>query len=48
MPGIGEARRKSLLRRFGSLEKIAEATDDQLREAGVNAKTAAELRKALG
>ncbi|MGH7208858.1 MAG: excinuclease ABC subunit UvrC, partial [Nitrospiraceae bacterium] len=47
IPGIGEARRKSLLRRFGSLEKIAEATDDQLRDAGVNAKTAAELRHAL-
>ena len=47
IPGIGEARRKSLLRRFGSLEKIAEATDDQLRDAGVDAKTAAELRKAL-
>ena len=47
IPGIGEARRKSLLRRFGSLEKIAEATDDQLRDAGVDAKTAAELRHAL-
>ncbi len=47
IPGIGEVRRKSLLRRFGSLEKIAEATDDQLRDAGVDAKTAAELRKAL-
>ena len=47
IPGIGEARRKNLLRRFGSLEKIAEATDEQLRDAGVNAKTAAELRNAL-
>ena len=47
IPGIGEARRKNLLRQFGSLEKIAEATDEQLRDAGVNAKTAAELRHAL-
>jgi len=47
IPGIGETRRKSLLRQFGSLEKIAEATDEQLRDAGVNAKTAAELRNAL-
>ena len=47
IPGIGETRRKSLLRQFGSLEKIAEATDEQLRDAGVDAKTAAELRHAL-
>ena len=47
IPGIGEARRKNLLRQFGSLEKIAEATDEQLRDAGVDAKTAAELRHAL-
>jgi excinuclease ABC subunit C len=47
IPGIGEARRKNLLRRFGSLEKIAEATDEQLRDAGVDAKTAAEIRGAL-
>ncbi|MGH7206706.1 MAG: excinuclease ABC subunit UvrC [Nitrospiraceae bacterium] len=45
--GVGEIRRNRLLRTFGSLEKITEATDEQLREAGVDAKTAAELRKAL-
>jgi excinuclease ABC subunit C len=45
--GVGEIRRNRLLRTFGSLEKIAEATDEQLREAGVDIKTAAELRKAL-
>lgn len=45
--GVGEIRRKTLLRRFGSLEKIAEATDEQLRDAGVDAKTAAEIRKSL-
>ncbi|HKW86024.1 MAG TPA: excinuclease ABC subunit UvrC [Nitrospiraceae bacterium] len=45
--GVGEIRRNRLLRAFGSLEKIAQATDEQLREAGVDAKTAAEIRKAL-
>jgi excinuclease ABC subunit C len=45
--GIGEVRRNALLRKFGSLEKIAAATDAQLREAGLDARTAAELRKAL-
>jgi excinuclease ABC subunit C len=43
--GVGEIRRNRLLRRFGSLEKIAAATDEELRTAGLDAKTAAELRK---
>ncbi len=46
--GVGEIRRNRLLRSFGSLEKIIGATDEQLHEAGVDAKTAAEIRKALG
>ena len=45
--GVGEIRRNRLLRTFGSLDKIAVATDDQLRAAGLDAKTAAEIRKAL-
>jgi excinuclease ABC subunit C len=46
--GVGEIRRTKLLREFGSLEKIAAATDDALREAaGVDGQTAAEIRKAL-
>ena len=46
--GVGQIRRNRLLREFGSLEKIAAATDEELREAaGVNAKTVAEIRKAL-
>ena len=45
--GIGEVRRKRLLRQFGSLERIAEATDDQLRSAGIDLSTVAALRKAL-
>jgi excinuclease ABC subunit C len=46
--GVGEIRRTRLLREFGSLEKIAAASDQELRDtAGVDAKTAAEIRKAL-
>ncbi len=45
--GVGEIRRNTLLRKFGSLDKIAAATDEQLRDAGLDAKTAAEIRKAL-
>jgi len=46
--GIGEIRQNQLLKKFGSLDKIAQATDEQLREvAGVDAKTVAEIRKAL-
>ncbi len=45
--GIGEIRRKRLLKQFGSLELIAEATDEQLRSAGLDLSTLAALRKAL-
>jgi excinuclease ABC subunit C len=45
--GIGTIRRNRLLKTFGNLDKIAEATDDQLREAGLDAKTMEEVRKAL-
>ncbi len=45
--GVGEIRRNQLLRKFGSLDKIAGATDAQLREAGLDARTAAEVKKAL-
>jgi excinuclease ABC subunit C len=45
--GIGEIRRKRLLKQFGSLERIAEATDDQLRSAGIDLTTVVALRKAL-
>ncbi len=47
VPGIGEVRRKRLLRQFGSLERIAEATDEQLRSTGIDLSTVAALRKAL-
>ncbi|HEY6086020.1 MAG TPA: excinuclease ABC subunit UvrC, partial [Nitrospira sp.] len=45
--GIGEIRRGKLLRRFGSVEHIAAASDDALRESGLDAKTVAEIRRGL-
>ena len=45
--GIGTIRRNRLLKTFGDLDKIAGATDDQLREAGLDGKTMEELRKVL-
>ncbi|MED3789617.1 excinuclease ABC subunit UvrC [Peribacillus frigoritolerans] len=35
IPGVGEKRRKQLLRHFGSLKKIKEATAEEIMEAGV-------------
>jgi excinuclease ABC subunit C len=46
--GIGEIRRNQLLEKFGSLDKLASASDEALREAGLNAKTVVDLRRALG
>ncbi|MGH7232559.1 MAG: excinuclease ABC subunit UvrC [Nitrospiraceae bacterium] len=49
VPGIGEVKRKRLLEQFISLDAIARATDEELRAAaGVDTKTAAEIRHALG
>jgi excinuclease ABC subunit C len=45
--GVGEIRRNTLLRKFGSLDRIAAATDAQLRAAGLDAKTAEKIKKAL-
>ena len=46
--GVGKVRRSRLLRTFGSLEQIAQASDEALRDAaGVDAKTAAAIRTAL-
>src|SRR6185437_8087781 len=45
--GIGEIRRNQLLEKFGSLDKLASASDEALREAGLNAKTVADLRREL-
>ena len=46
--GIGEIRRDRLLERFGTLEQLASASDEALREAGLNMETMVNLRKTLG
>ena len=45
--GIGEIKRNRLLKQFGSLDKIAAASDSALIEAGLDARTVSEIRKAL-
>ena len=45
--GIGEIRRNRLLKTFGSLQRITEATDAELRGAGLDLKTIGEIRKTL-
>jgi excinuclease ABC subunit C len=45
--GIGEIRRNRLLKTFGSLQRITEASDAELRGAGLDPKTIGEIRKAL-
>jgi excinuclease ABC subunit C len=45
--GIGEITRTRLLKQYGSLENIAAATDDELTATGLDAKTVAQMRKAL-
>jgi len=45
--GIGEIRRNTLLRHFGDIEKISRATEDELRQAGLDSRTAQEVRRAF-
>jgi excinuclease ABC subunit C len=45
--GIGEKRRKALLKHFGSLKKIKEASLEQLKMAGLGEKIAQSLMLAL-
>jgi excinuclease ABC subunit C len=45
--GIGEIRRTSLLKTFGTPAEIARATDDELRAAGLDQATIAHLRATL-
>ena len=45
--GIGEIRRNQLLEKFGSLDKLASASDEALQEVGLNAETVVNLRRAL-
>ncbi|MBK9307698.1 MAG: excinuclease ABC subunit UvrC [Nitrospira sp.] len=45
--GIGQIRRKQLLSRFGSLDKLEAASDEALQSAGLSPETVSNLRKAL-
>src|SRR6266571_4717807 len=48
IPGVGPAKRRDLLRYFGSVEALAEATEEALqRVGGVGPQTAREIHKAL-
>ncbi|WP_422658239.1 excinuclease ABC subunit UvrC [Paenibacillus sp. EC2-1] len=47
IPGIGEKRRKMLLKHFGSIKKIKEATIDDFRPLSIGDKLAKEILKAL-
>ncbi|MCM3669854.1 excinuclease ABC subunit UvrC [Mesobacillus maritimus] len=47
IPGIGEKRKKTLLKQFGSVKRMREASLDELKEAGLPAKVAEELQKKL-
>jgi excinuclease ABC subunit C len=48
VPGLGEVRRKALLKRFGSLRKLKAATVEEIAEVpGIGAKTAEAIEAAL-
>lgn len=49
VPGVGAEREQELLRRFGSLEAVREASEEELREvSGIGPKTARRIRTELG
>ncbi|WP_353963331.1 helix-hairpin-helix domain-containing protein [Tepidibacillus marianensis] len=45
--GIGEKRKKLLLKHFGSIRNIREASIEEFREIGIGDKLANEIRKSL-
>ncbi len=47
IPGIGEKRRKALLKHFGSLKKIKEAGVDEFRPLGIGEKLATQILRSL-
>lgn len=48
-PGIGEARKQALLKRFGSVQRMSQATVEQIAEVpGFGGRTAEELKAFLG
>lgn len=49
VPGLGEVRRKALLRHFGSLKRLSAATVEEITEVpGVGRRTAEAILAALG
>ncbi|GAA2590882.1 excinuclease ABC subunit UvrC [Actinomadura fulvescens] len=49
VPGLGPARRKALLKHFGSLKRLKEATPEQIAEVpGIGLRSAAQIAAALG
>lgn len=47
IPGVGEKRKRKLLKRFGSLKRIREASIDDFREIGIGDKLARTIKEAL-
>ncbi len=47
IPGVGEKRRKAMLKHFGSLKRIKEASVEDFREVGIGEKLAAQILRAL-
>jgi excinuclease ABC subunit C len=48
IPGLGETRRKALMRRFGSLKRLRAADADEIAEvSGIGPRTAAAIVTAL-
>jgi len=45
--GVGPAREKYLLERFGSVSGVKKASFDELREAGIDSRTAREILSSL-
>lgn len=45
IPGVGEKRKKQLLKHFGSVKKIAEATVDELHELGIPIQVATAIKE---
>jgi excinuclease ABC subunit C len=45
--GVGEKRRKQLLKHFGSMKKIREASIDDFRSIGIGDKLARQIKEAL-
>jgi excinuclease ABC subunit C len=48
VPGLGEVRRKTLLKHFGSLRRLRAATVDEIAEVpGIGTRTAAAIKDAV-